>query len=54
MLVDEAQSPGLDELVRELPMEENTALLDTPRDPLFKSSLRCKIIYITLCQSVLL
>ena len=35
LLVDEAQAPGLDELVGELPMEEEAALLDASSDPRF-------------------
>ena len=33
LLVDVAQTPWFDELVRELSMKEYTALLDAPRDP---------------------
>ena len=37
LLVDVAQTPWFDELVRELSMKEYTALLDAPRDPGFES-----------------
>ena len=33
LLVDKTQAPRLDELVGELPMEEEAALLDAPGDP---------------------
>ena len=33
LLIDEAQAPGLDELVGELPMKKHAALLDAPSDP---------------------
>ena len=39
LLVDETQTPWLDELVRELSMKEYTALLDASRDPGFESRL---------------
>ena len=35
LLVYKSQAPRLNELVRELPMEEEAALLDAPRDPRF-------------------
>ena len=39
LLIDEAQAPGLDELVREMPMKQHAALLDASRDPGFESRL---------------
>ena len=39
LLIDEAQAPWFDELIRELSMKEYTALLDASRDPGFESRL---------------
>ena len=52
LLVDEAQAPGLDELVWELSMEECTALLYAPRYPRLESSLCTEVVHVCLFESV--
>ena len=48
LLVDEAQAPGLDELVGELPMEQHASLLDAPSDPRLESRLRSEVVDVYL------
>ena len=48
LLIDEAQAPGLDKLVRELPMKQNAALLDAPSDPRLESRLRSEVVDVYL------
>ena len=52
LLVDEAQAPGLDELVWELSMEECTTLLDAPRDPRLESGLCTKVVHVCLFETI--
>ena len=40
LLVDEAQAPGLDELIGEVSMKQLATLLDAPRDPGLEGRLR--------------
>ena len=50
LLVHEAQAPWLDELVRELPMEKHTALLDASSDPRLQSRFRGQIVDVHLLK----
>ena len=52
LLVDEAQAPGLDELVWELSMEECTTLLDAPRDPRLESGLCTEVVHVCLFETI--
>ena len=48
LLIDEAQAPGLDKLVRELPMKQHAALLDAMSDPRLESRLRSEVVDVYL------
>ena len=52
--VDCAQAPRLDELVRELSMEEDSALLDALSDPCLECLLRSQEVYVFLQDQELL